>query len=330
MRLESLLALTQGTLLNTPTIHAFSSIQSRVSKLSRGDLYLDTGDEEELKEALQKGAYGIITQNSALSLFDDEVALIHVPSIEEAELKLLRFHLLPKKLKVYHAPIETLEYIDQLVKPRSTISIITERDTLFKQLWNIDDNTLLLVPTQKEILHLFPTAQSIETQNQTLLFSPLSPFECRLKAEEFYFNRLKMPQPLYTYFEQAYTFIKAQNVPYDISNVHFIPSFYVQSFNTYFEPKEFGKGARTLIFIKNVELSQLFLSLLKKTAPWSKILYLSNISYLEIGYNKPIIYEDTQCFNRLIRKEAFDYAVVLSNTPPTVETLNRPEQMKLF
>ena len=330
MRLESLLALTQGTLLNQPTIHSISSIQSRANKVSRGDLYLDSGSEEELNEALKRGAYAVITERDKCTICDHEIAFIRVCSVQEAELKLLRFHLLPKKLTVYHAAFETLEYIEQLLKFRSSLAIITEQDKLFKILWSIHEGALLLVPTQKEFLDLFPMAQSIEHEIERLKLKPLSPFESYFYDGEHAWGRIKIPEPLYSHFKRAYTFIKEHGLELNIHNLNFINSFFVQSFNTYFEPKEFGKGSKTLIFIKDHHLASNFFILLQKRVPWAKILYLSDASYREIGYNKPIIYKDQKSFEMLIQNELFDYGVILAQTPPEVPLYKKPAQMRLF
>ena len=59
MRLENLLALTHGSLLNEPFVKLFSSVVLDAKAVRRGDLFM-AFDETAIEEAIFNGAYGIV------------------------------------------------------------------------------------------------------------------------------------------------------------------------------------------------------------------------------------------------------------------------------
>ena len=83
----NLCALIDGELKNEPSIASFTNIVFDARKVSIGDLFI--GKKSDISEALQNGAYGIVSTSFKMS--DDEVAWIKVKDIEVAKLKLLRY-----------------------------------------------------------------------------------------------------------------------------------------------------------------------------------------------------------------------------------------------
>jgi len=99
MRLENLLALTDGKVVNTPFVKQFSNIIFEAKKVKRGDLFI-AFDEQHIEEAVINGAYGVMFEKPT-QITDTEIAWIKVASLEEALKRLLRFRLIEKEILVY-------------------------------------------------------------------------------------------------------------------------------------------------------------------------------------------------------------------------------------
>lgn len=332
MRLESLLALVNGTLINRPTVHSFNSVQHTASKVSRGDLYIYSEQDapQTVALAIEKGAYGIVTQNADLIVNDKELALILVDNTQEAELKLLRFFLLPKKLEVYYAKTAVLEYLKMLIKPPTPFTIFYDINVMFQKLWSIDEKEILLVPKCKEAMDLFPLAQSIEDTSREIAFEPLSPFESHIRYKGVLHRRQKLPLVLQNAFSTAVAFLEKSQVAFNMDTLSFIPSFNLFSFNSYLEPKEFGKGVKNILYIHELDLIEETLQSIQKNLPWAKLIFFSNRSLPEIRYNNKIVYDSASSLIKLLQQEQFEYAVIYGQQDSIIIESAKPAQMTLF
>jgi len=82
MRLENILALTHGKLLNEPFVNIFDNIVFDAKSIKRGDLFI-AFDEKTIEIALLNGAYGVIFDKPT-QINDMEIAWIQVQNIEDA------------------------------------------------------------------------------------------------------------------------------------------------------------------------------------------------------------------------------------------------------
>ena len=84
MRLDNLINLTDGVLLNTPSINQIESFCFEPQNATRGALYFDTNRvQESIEIAIKNGAYAIIV-DSDCSVSDSEIAWIKVENIQNA------------------------------------------------------------------------------------------------------------------------------------------------------------------------------------------------------------------------------------------------------
>ena len=84
MRLENLLALTQGTLQNQPFVSRFEGISFNAKKVKRGNLFVAFSNAE-IDEAILNGAYGIIFDRPT-QIADNEIAWIKVDDVDDARM----------------------------------------------------------------------------------------------------------------------------------------------------------------------------------------------------------------------------------------------------
>lgn len=99
MKIDNLVRIIDGTLQTEPSIDAFERITFDASRVLRGDLFIDSNASlQACAEASSKGAYAIV---STLDFKGDdhELAWICVDTIEQALIKLLRYHVAEKTLQ---------------------------------------------------------------------------------------------------------------------------------------------------------------------------------------------------------------------------------------
>lgn len=95
--LESVVDITGGELLNTPSVARFSSIAFSLSEVSYRSLFV-CENKNEVEEAIKRGAYGIL--GADLDVVDSEIAFIDSPLLSEAKIKLLRYFFIQEKIKL--------------------------------------------------------------------------------------------------------------------------------------------------------------------------------------------------------------------------------------
>ncbi|WP_304382711.1 hypothetical protein [uncultured Helicobacter sp.] len=67
MRVNEVVEITKGVLLNTPSIAMFSRIICHLEKIEKGDLYIALDEEAtsyHITQAIQAGAYGVICEKN--------------------------------------------------------------------------------------------------------------------------------------------------------------------------------------------------------------------------------------------------------------------------
>ncbi|MCD6191243.1 MAG: hypothetical protein J7K14_06900, partial [Sulfurimonas sp.] len=99
MRLENVLALTHGKVVNEPFVKTFENIVFDAARVKRGDLFI-AFDEQSIESAVLNGAYGVLFDKPT-QISDREIAWIKVEDINDALKRLLRFKLIDKEITVY-------------------------------------------------------------------------------------------------------------------------------------------------------------------------------------------------------------------------------------
>ncbi len=142
MKLELLLDIMYAELLNAPYISAFSNIAFDLRDIHRGSLLFLTNDDIVI-EAIQKGAYGIITDtlpSPAMRNIDNEIAWIYVEDMQQGMRRLLRYLLMQGNVKlVYLTNLELYMAKDLMPKIRIAPSI----ESLLKTAFDIEPNGMI-------------------------------------------------------------------------------------------------------------------------------------------------------------------------------------------
>lgn len=333
MTLDNLLSLIGGRLLSQPSITGFNAITDKISRVQRGDLFVCVDQEmDSINEALEKGAYGIVfdKQTPKLTLtLDDETAWIEVDSSFEAHLKLLRFHLMPKQLKVYYTDIFTLEYISMMKTSNECKIINADISEIASRLWHVQDGQKIIIKNQADISTLFPMAEEINDTHMISL-EAISPLESRIILNNQHYDREKIPEVLHEPFKKALSFLENHHLGFNLSALSFPKSFNLFFCDNFLTAKEFGKGNITLLFIDDYQLGADFLSSVKRLTPWITSRFFLNENLKNLSYNGCTIFEDQKALLKALQQETFDLAVICGSSSQLLAEAEKPTQLSLF
>jgi len=233
MRIEDIVNITDGELLNEGYIKDILAFSDEVKKVKREYLFI-SNNIDDIKEAIQKGAYAILFSKN-LKIIDDEIAWIKVEDINEAFLKLLKYKLLDKTL--YYTDEITLQIIASINRDKR-LAIIDKVN--FEYL----NDDFIYVTSQEKVKNIAIEKKEIKKE---ISITPLhtTPF-----ITEFSFNNQKysliFPVLYLENLEKALSFFENLELAYHLKDIkidRFIPEF----INSRYEKVAFGRTERVVI-----------------------------------------------------------------------------------
>lgn len=223
MRLETLLAVTGGRLLNAPAISRFESVALRPEKVERGTLYI-TRDPETIPAALQRGAYGILCSRMCQPT-DDESAWIVVPDYEKALVGILRAWLAEHPRRFIYLPYTPFQLAKELARHAPL-------RWLDGDLTQISETILRSGPDEKLIAWNETLLKRLGTDIRTPSYRPYegtvvksSLFETAAIIEGEYYEKINLASCLFHPLLQALGFLETFGITSSPGSVHPIPSF---------------------------------------------------------------------------------------------------------
>ncbi len=273
MRLENLLALTQGTLQNRPFVTRFDGISFDARKVKRGNLFI-AFDNSQIDEAILNGAYAIIFDRPT-QIADNEIAWIKVGDVDDALMRLLRFHLIEKELDVYETDLITLKLARQIITENSLLVLGQSIKDDFMALWNIEAGAKVLYCPKLIDRDTFVASKTLPTTYKdeiTVVEQTL--FETSFIFDDIFYERQLLSPFFISYLERLLNFYKIHGIHYRLRSFTPIDNFEAVFTNKELCVKEFGASDRVLIFEPDFELIPSQISFLKRQANWAKIIYI--------------------------------------------------------
>ncbi|MCD6173520.1 MAG: hypothetical protein J7J96_06985 [Sulfurimonas sp.] len=310
MRLENILALTLGKLVNEPFVKIFENIVFDVKKVKRGDLFI-AFDEEMIEDAILNGAYGVMFDKPT-QISDTEIAWIKVKECEDALKRLLRFRLIEKDVTVYECNEIVLKLSLQVITEPNFIVVNGDIKSIHKQLWHVDNNsTLLFCPKMcdknifTDIKQLPTTAiEPITIMEQTL-------FETSFIYDNTFYERQLISPFFMPYLEELLHLYKTLKINYRLRKFTPINHFEAVFTNKNFEIKEFGTSDKVLIFESNTDLVEQEISFLQKNASWANLIYLIPHTVDSIEDENIFIYESSNKIIDILKNNSFHFALII-------------------
>ena len=267
MKIENLVRITGGVLLNTPSVTSITNIQIESCKVSSGSLFIDTNqDENEINEAIKNGAYAILCSNSNIT--DNEIAWITTQNLNLSIVKLARFYTIKKNLNFI--PLETIQY--SLIKSLHVKGIITsflnKPQIALIQILNSKENETFFVLENPFIDMIDPTIKRPLKKVAPSRLTSKGLFFSSFVCEDLYIKDLKLPAFFVPYLCALIKYLKEKNINFTYDNFSNFKHFYAIFINDAMEKKEFGSTSKAVILENNLNLFEKELNFLeKKIAP---------------------------------------------------------------
>ena len=273
MRLENILALTHGKVLNEPSVVEFANVVFEIKALKRGDLFV-AFDENAINEAILGGAYGIMFEKKA-QISDSEIAWIKVENLEESLKRLLRFRLIDKGLRVYESDEIVLKLALQLLCEPNFLALHGDVRAVFKKLWNLENGSFVLFCPALVCADIFTATSALPTQSSlkiNILEQTL--FETSFIYDDVFYERQLISPFFMPYLEILFHFLRMHKIDFRLKKFSPIDHFEPIFTNKNFQIKEFGTSDKVLIFEKSSDFLERQIAFLQTEAPWAKLLYV--------------------------------------------------------
>ena len=335
MRLENVLALTHGSLVNEPFVKLFTNVVYEAKAVKRGDLFM-AFDESTIEDAILNGAYGIVFSKPTQISYS-EIAWIKVNSIDDALKRLLRFKLIDKNVKVYQTNEIVLKLALQVVTEPNFIAVEGNIRRVAKQLWDIEESSVVLFcPTLADKEIFTNVIELSDSNNASVNIIEQTLFETSFIYDDIFYERQLLSPFFIPFLEILLQLFKNLQINYRLRKFTPIDHFEAVFTNKRFEIKEFGTSDKVLIFEKNSSLIESEILFLKNEATWAKILYvlpsLDTKLIEKIEHRDDlVVYKSQNDIINLLQEKSFHFALIIGASK---EILNRPivnqAQISLF
>ncbi len=314
MKIDNYVRIVDGVLQTTPAVDAFERIIFESHRILRGDCFFDKDNSQEaILEALSKGAYAVITMHQFDS-YDPEIAWIHVNSIEQALIKLLRYTIAKKALVcVLASPIQ-ISFLE-MVHASKSLKIL--QGSLYEYAPEI------LKAKEHEMLCLEQTDVSSLIAPHALLIKPFiapSPIIAKglFMASFTYKTKTWYEQKISALFVPEFlnvlAFCDEYSLLWQCDTIALSEHFYPQFVTPNLRKKEFGSSDQVLIFETNRSLFNKELAYLRAFVSAGLIsicIPVELTSLFDIPENTPVIYYKDIFDLLILREKVFQYALVL-------------------
>ncbi len=238
MKIETLVNLTGGELINRPFISEVVFFTDNSEEVSRGSCFFAT-DTYSINEAVKNGAYAIITDKE-LPVLDKEIAWIRVDDFKKAVFNIFKYENL--KNKIYLTDKITSCLIKSMSNEKNVVVVEDELKDLLKAL---NFNNKFIVTSKDDFKNMFANIEEIKSKDISLNLKTLF-------KSEFQGAKLNLPFIYKENFAKALNFFESNNLRYTLEFE--IDRFKPVFIDSKFREVEYGKSEKVLITnLKNDE-----------------------------------------------------------------------------
>ncbi|MEA2098677.1 MAG: hypothetical protein U9P72_00945 [Campylobacterota bacterium] len=310
MRLENILALTHGRLVNDPFVKIFENIVFDSKAIKRGDLFI-AFDEEMIEDAIFNGAYGIVFDKPT-QITDNEIAWIKVNNCENSLKRVLRFKLVEKNILAYSCNEIVLKLALQTITEQKFVIISGEIKSIYKQLLNLEDSSTILFSPALSDEDIFTNINELPKISKTqIILKEHTLFETSFIYEKIFYERQQLSPFFIPYLEDLLGLYKKLKINFRLKKFNPTNNFEVTFVNNSFEIKEFGTTDKVLIFESNEEFIESEIDYLNDKASWSEIIYILPSRYKTEYNNKVYRYDNEDEIINILKNNFFNFALIV-------------------
>lgn len=331
MRIESLIRITGGVLLNTPSVTSINDIKIYPNKIQRENLFIDiNSNQEEINIALENGAYAILT-STLLTNKDEETAWIYLEDLDQAIIKLARYYSTEKKFKFI--PLSLVQYklakCIQIDKKAKVLSI-KPQDALMEIL-KAEYNELFFVVNNDFIAKIDPSLTLPKNKIAATQTLKSGVFHSSFVFNDKFINNIRLSPFFIPYLCSLINYLDDLKVEYKIENFNNFEHFQPLFINNKLEKKDFGSTNKALIFESNFELFKEELNFLEERLDTNSLVTLIPEGKNLTCKSVKIIYKNFFEIKNL-KDIDFRYTLIYGEIKDFEESLKMQEnkQMSLF
>jgi len=317
MRLENVVALIHGKLVNTPFVHTFTNIVFEAKNVKRGDLFI-AYDENEIEDAIFNGAYGIIFDKPT-QISDTEIAWIKVQNLDDALTRLLRFKLIAKNLTVYTCNEIILHFALQITTDNSLVILDGDIKYLYNSLRNLEENTLVLFCPNRTTSDIFThTKPLLENKGLKIKIVEQTLFETSFIYKNIFYERQLLSPLFIPYLEQLFYFFTTYKINFRVKKLTLTNHFEAIFINKKFTIQEFGTTDMVIIFEQESSLVASEMEFLQHYASWAKLLFIvpqnivSSLDTKLLSSGNFQTYKEEKEIHKLLNTYDFHFALVMA------------------
>lgn len=309
MRLQNLLSLTGAELQSEPAVTQIESFILHPKKIRRGDLFI-AYDPDQIPEAIAAGAYAILYE-AEIPVTDPEIAWLKTPSIDDALLRLLRFHLLEKAIHAVACDDVTLAIAAQMLRDDRCYVFNAELKSAFHALWNLPEHSWVFISASPKWNDLFVNVIPLPRQSafrahiaeQTL-------FETSFVLDDVYYERMQLSPFFLPYLAHLYAFAKNRGLRMVVGDMqaspHFAPVFIGEDLRV----KPFGQGGKVIILEPDLSLLMQEIAFVRHEAKWARIIYLIPEEKHKQHEDAFLPYRNQEDIMQILKSVPFHFALI--------------------
>ncbi len=323
MQIENLVELVAGDINETSEIESIYSATVHLAKVGEGSLFI-SNSQQEIDEAIKKGASAIIYADDSIMISDESVAWIKVEDIMIAAFKITQEVIDDEEALFYYFNDHELAFLKMLQKRKSDIEFLSsDWKKVFETVLN--SKKKFFISTDLEMMKkLRPKARKLVKEVDGYVISDTL-FRSTFKVEKYVYQYKEMVPFHLDHVLKVIHFCQTHGFEYALENIRYISKFtpiFIEG-----EPSlnEESKNDRTVIVCDNKEdivearmyvnaPSAWIVKSIVLTPPKTKIEGVKRPSYftsheeaLDIiksaNFNYAFIYSDDKSIKEAIRKE---------------------------
>lgn len=255
MKISSLVDIVGGKLLNSPAISFITQIHTQVHKINDGDLFISSS-QNDIDNAIQRGAFCIITDNHNIDIEDNEIAWIQVDDINKASIKILRFLLANHTIESYFCDIVYYEILFSLNPNKSKYIFVNSALELIEKIFTISEEQVLISQNKQLIYDIYPKTKNFQTDTYHISNLTIhSLFEVSYTFKDIFYSRLRLPFIYLNHLLDVQNFYKLDILDeVKVKNIQLMQSIFL---NKSLQIVDFGKSNRFIITSNNETMATL-------------------------------------------------------------------------
>ena len=309
-KIDSIVRISGGVLLNSPSVDSIEDIKISSKNVKRGDLFIDVhGNSEDIEEAVQNGAYCILTPLIP-KISDEEIAWISVKDLEKSLVRLARFYAVEKNFRFI--PLLDVQYAlakSLHVEERAKLLSNSTSNALM-QILKSEEKSLFFVVKNSFIQNVDPTIKKVKSKIEPDKIFENGLFHSSFIYKDRFIKETRLSSFFVPYLCSLMECFDELNINYKIDNFSNFEHFYPQFVTTQLQMSDFGSTRRVIIFESDFEL------------------YKEELEYLYTRVDKNLILKEID----ELKTKDFRYALIHGKKEDFEELLQEKKtiQMGLF